>query len=1070
MGNLEKWSSRAGGFAASLAALWWIAAWGVAAAGPAAGLSIHLAEDGRVQLALRPGETGRAAVLEATTGGGTASGFGDGWAPVWATREALASWTDPDREWFSQRFYRMRTSPVVAVPPHDSWKTRVSLLDDRFLADPLPGQGSAGFPGSGTTRWVKFSILRDDPTQVYFQHSGAYPFHYEFGVQRLPPLTGLDRAEYERATLDFGAQTALLGAVLVDSAHREFAIQFVGEQPIPRESLAFFHDAVAGSLDDAAGMRGFYFPSFEQSSIVEADRAYLQTRGIDVGSVSRWVANDQCYAEGWAIGRLVFVPGSQIAAAYRSGLLKPDDILITDRVPAEIPFVAGVIASEPATPNSHAVLLAQAWGIPFAHITDEETTEALKEQAGREFLFQAGGWLCLAQPLALPDGFPPDMREDLLDRKTTPLLDLTPVEITGELWRSAGGLVPGDVRRFGGKAANFGLLRRVLPDNSPDPAIALSFDLWEAFLAQPAPGEGGTLGSAIQARLAGLVWPPEDFGDVLDVLAEIRELIEDGSFGETERVAVLEALVDAGFDANRKIRFRSSTNVEDQASFVGAGLYDSFSGCLMDDLDGDDAGPSHCDPEESRERGVFRAIRRVFASFYNDNAYLERLRRGVDESEVGMALLVHHSFPDPLEMANGVATLRFEPSFGGGTWLEGSLVAQLGAVSVSNPDGSSQPEIVYLSGFQSTGPVQIYPSQAQRSGLLQLGRDYVMDWEGDYLALGGMFYEVGTAYSKLTGRTAFTLDFEFKKVEPGDLEVKQVREIPEGAGDEGLEPPVLVGVPVEWQLFQGEAGDVFANHRLKSLWTVSGINRVLDQTGLQASLIGDAAWTHILDGAPGTETGAPSEWEGATFSVENETNTLDRWNGFSWEGGATRLTLEMHTAVFQPPGPGRTLGDFTVFLHAQYTDPVAPSAEFDDDPRWDVVRLEPKRRTDGLPPPGSIQVTREVEGAEIRFYWPPPPTGIVAGYTAPLERWEETVITGLTSQPIVLRGYWSQTYRPGHHNFSEEFVFEPRLEEGIDGGLLAELESADIRLIYVSVGTANDGIQVVGSDGRLRKP
>jgi hypothetical protein len=611
----------------------------------------------------------------------------------------------------------------------------------------------------------------------------------------------------------------------------------------------------------------------------------------------------------------------------------------------------------------------------------------------------------------------------------------------------------------------------VLPENSPDPAIAFSFDLWDAFLELPAPGEGRTLRAAIGARLDGLAWPPDDLDAVLDSLAEIRQLIRDSGFPEPEGNAVLEVLSEAGFDANRNIRFRSSTNVEDQASFVGAGLYDSFSGCLMDELDGDDEGPSHCDPEESSERGVFRAIRRVFASFYNDNAHLERLRRGVDESHVGMALLVHHSFPDPFEMANGVATLRFEPSFGGATWMEGDLVTQLGAVSVTNPDGTAQPEIVHLSAFHTGGPVQIYPSQLQRSGLLQLGRDYVLDWEKGYLELGRMFFEVATAYAEFAQNPAFTLDFEFKKEEPGNLSVKQVREIPEGAGDMGLTPPILIGAPVELQLFQGEAGDIFANHRLKSLWGVAGVNRRLDESGFETSLIAEAEWTHLLEGsAPSTLTGAPSQWDGAEFSASEDGITMDAWDGTSWEGGPTRFTLEMPTVVYAAPGPGRTLADFTIYLHARYANPVTPSAEFDDDARADVVLLEPKRATEGPLSPGSSEVTREVEGATIRFWWPPPPTGVVAGYTAPLERWEETVIEGLTSRPIVLRGYWSQTYRPGHHNFSEEFVFEPRLEEGIDPDLLAELEAADIRLIYVAWGTALDGIRVVGSDGRLREP
>ena len=73
-----------------------------------------------------------------------------------------------------------------------------------------------------------------------------------------------------------------------------------------------------------------------------------------------------------------------------------------------------------------------------------------------------------------------------------------------------------------------------------------------------------------------------------------------------------------------------------------------WSGCVLYDTDNNDTGPSHCDPDEPEERGVFRAMRKVYASFYNLNAYLERLRHGVNESEVGMALLVHHSYPDDI--------------------------------------------------------------------------------------------------------------------------------------------------------------------------------------------------------------------------------------------------------------------------------------------------------------------------------------------------------------------------------------------------------------------------------------
>ena len=129
-------------------------------------------------------------------------------------------------------------------------------------------------------------------------------------------------------------------------------------------------------------------------------------------------------------------------------------------------------------------------------------------------------------------------------------------------------------------------------------------------------------------------------------LADVRDLLKAGRFSEELRAEVIAAL--EAFDPTRKIRFRSSTNVEDSASFVGAGLYDSFSGCLGDDMDDDEAGPSICDSDKENERGVFRAIRRVFASFYNRNAYIERLKFGIDESQVGMAVLAHYSFPTRL--------------------------------------------------------------------------------------------------------------------------------------------------------------------------------------------------------------------------------------------------------------------------------------------------------------------------------------------------------------------------------------------------------------------------------------
>ena len=53
------------------------------------------------------------------------------------------------------------------------------------------------------------------------------------------------------------------------------------------------------------------------------------------------------------------------------------------------------------------------------------------------------------------------------------------------------------------------------------------------------------------------------------------------------------------------------------------------------------------------------------------------------------------------------------------------------------------------------------------------------------------------------------------------------------------------------------------------------------------------------------------------------------------------------------------------------------------------------------------------------------------------------------SEPIVLRGEFSQSYWAGHNNFLESFVFAPRLEPGISPQILAELDAAGIHTIGV---------------------
>ena len=58
----------------------------------------------------------------------------------------------------------------------------------------------------------------------------------------------------------------------------------------------------------------------------------------------------------------------------------------------------------------------------------------------------------------------------------------------------------------------------------------------------------------------------------------------------------------------------------------------------------------------------------------------------------------------------------------------------------------------------------------------------------------------------------------------------------------------------------------------------------------------------------------------------------------------------------------------------------------------------------------------------------------------------------MTSEPIVLTGYFSQSIGGGSHLCPKNFLFEPALEPGLSPQSLDELKARNIRLIYYTTG------------------
>ncbi len=941
---------------------------------------------------------------------------------------------------------------AVNITPHKSWKSTLHATSDAAFF-----VGEAG----SDLEWVKFTIFLSQPEKVYFQDGNVYPFHYLFAKERLAPFAGINNVDFDAKTLHREGQVAVVGAVVLQRQRLEYGVQFERHEAYHPKMVKRLFESVKGALSFDAPATAFYMPTYHQrASVQETAHCYAQA-GIQITDGTRWAKAGGCYSTGWAMGKVVFVKGDKIDSAYQDGTLTYRDILLTDAVPSEVPHVAGIITGTPSTPNSHVAILAQTFNVPFGY--SAEAFAAAKALIGKEAIVRVRRRceVDIAETVQMDA----KTRAYLEDLKKTKPIGYVPITAANKLSVPVAGLTTADVATVGGKAAGFGVLHAAVPDNMPKPAIALTFDLYTAFMSQTL-SSGKTLRQTIDSALTGYSFPP-DIKKLATTLKTIRDTIKNkADFDSGQKAALIGILEQAGFDENKKIRFRSSTNVEDGKHFTGAGLYDSKSGCLADDKDSDNDGPSRCDSGKKKEAGVFRALRKVYASFYNVNAFLERLRHGVDETKVGMAVLVHHSFPDPEELANGVIIYRHDGEHD--RRLE--IVSQRGATSVTNPKPGVTPEVVTAFLFDT----KVYPRLVKHSSLPPLAKP-VLDFPSEYELLGQLVDKVRTTWAAQNGApTRYALDLEYKKVTPGKLVIKQVRSLPQPDTSQTL-TPVLAAAKHQVCTYQGENSDVFAIHRLKSRWQSQPRTILLDSAGLATSFYVDMNITY-LDGAyKRTLKGDPTTFPNATHVVTQEGVE----ETFTVGTGPAQRVFVYRVQVPQKVSPQDTpivlLKDLNTSFEVRYKTAVPfvhPNTTIDSRSE-ELVRLESRCPSDPLSGDAQLQ-ERTINApkgltATISFYWPPNPKQS-AGYTAPLVAWGKVRISGLTTTPIELSGDYAASYRPGHHNFVESFAFEPRLDPSVPQASLAELAAKNIRVIYMQQDTGANGntVYVLGTDGTLR--
>ena len=483
------------------------------------------------------------------------------------------------------------------------------------------------------------------------------------------------------------------------------------------------------------------------------------------------------YTKAVGYGRVRLLDPEEFAAANERGQISFQNILILEQAPRDIEgVVGGVITAEPQGELSHVAIRTARRNTPNAFVADASAVFASYEGKLVRLEVRETEFEIREVTIAEAEEFWATSRPQLMiSPPVDPDFDeLSSLEEIAEM--EAAGIDA--VGRFGGKATNLARLQAILDGpwaGYRERGFAIPARYYFEFLRSNSMPSANTPGAMVTyAEFIRELFASSEFQSNSEFrferLDDLRDHMRDEGVVDSNLVARVAARIGEvlGTPADVRVRFRSSSNIEDGLEFNGAGLYNSTSGCAEDDADADSTGPSLCDPTQENERGVTRALKRVWASLWNFRAFEERAFFGIPQDNAAMAVLVNRTFID--EVAQGVA-------FTGNTLnpLDNRYVitVQAGEESVVSPAPGVRAEKNLLEIEE--GRVRSIVRSAT-SSLVEPGQIVLSDPQLE--ELGALMAHVDEQFPLELGdydRSQVLLDFEFKFMPDGELAVKQVR-------------------------------------------------------------------------------------------------------------------------------------------------------------------------------------------------------------------------------------------------------------------------------------------------------
>jgi hypothetical protein len=550
-------------------------------------------------------------VPSASDNGGAGGTGGTG-----GTTKPLDTWQPPEP---------VESACSIAADTTDPTKTEfLTTIGCRSDFDALASVPlNTAIPGASSGKIV---LDQDNGDALYFQNSKLYDIHYEFASTHLSALNGYANvgALYEFNSTQYSASSRrfLLGAVTYYSGPNFWALE-----------MAPYDTATAPMIEKlfrAVQKNAYFGPSLvfhPTSDTVEAAAASLPA-DIHVKTTDQIFAgiDYQPLNLGECVGKLHFVKTADLATDF----VGFRDIVVLDAIPNDISVTAGIITQASQTPLSHVNVLATNRGTPNMGLRNATTNTELTSRQDQWVRLTVGpeDWKIATVTQAEADAWweahkPAAITLPPINLSITEFRDIEQVTVEDSA-TSLRESIRTATLAYGAKAANYSVL-----SNTEGVPVRKAFAIPIYYYAQFMQENG------FYDQVRAMIADPE-FQNSLSVRSTQLAAL---------RTAITKAPVNQGFQDLLKaklaeypgltMRFRTSTNAEDLDGFPCAGCYDSHTG----------------DP--ANWTSVLDAIRVTWSGVWFYRTFQEREYHSIDHTTVGMALLVHHNFPD--EEANGVA-------------------------------------------------------------------------------------------------------------------------------------------------------------------------------------------------------------------------------------------------------------------------------------------------------------------------------------------------------------------------------------------------------------------------------